>query len=464
MSRLESLRLRLPGLARESSQDTRRYGRDAGFLGGALGFFGVLTYLYFAVASHTLSEDAYGDLVVLWAGVFIIVATLYRPVEQLLTRSIARHEAEGRSGGHEIRNAAIIQSLAAAVFVALAVALREPLENDLLSGSETLYAIFVAAVLAYAVSFFARGVFAGSRRFKAYAALLIAEAVSRFAMAVVVAVGLASGTSTIALGIAIGPLLSLIAVLPFLGRRDTTAEPGAGTAPGLTIAQGSGFAIAVLFIMGGEQILINGGPLFVRLDEGTAAAGFLFNVLMLVRAPLLVFQAVATSLLPHLTRLSSIGDGDSERAFDESVRVTLLAVVAFAGLVALIVLAAGPQLMQIAFGDNFDYARLELLAMCPIIALYLGSWTLNQAAIAQGRVRAAAGCWIGAAAVFVGVNLVPAADAVTRAEVAFGLGSLTLAGLLALVHRDARGGHVGSSPDETDQLEARIAIADETGL
>lgn len=463
MSRLEPLRLRLPGLARESSEDTRRYGRDAGFLGGALGIFGVLTYLYFAVASHTLSEDAYGDLVVLWAGVFIIVATLYRPVEQLLTRSIAGHEAEGRSGGHEIRNAAIIQSLAALAFVALAVALREPLENDLLSGSETLYAILVAAVLAYAASFFARGVFAGSRRFKAYAVLLIAEAVCRFAIAVAVAAGLASGTSTIALGIAVGPLLSLVAVLPFL-RRARTGETGTEAVPGLTIAQGSGFAIAVLFIMGGEQILINGGPLFVRLDEGTAAAGFLFNVLMLVRAPLLVFQAVATSLLPHLTRLSSIGDGESERAFDESVRVTLLAVAAFSGIVALIVLVAGPQLMQIAFGDNFDYPRLELLAMCPIIALYLGSWTLNQAAIAQGRVRAAAGCWIAAAAVFVGVNLVPAADAVTRAEVAYGLASLTLVGLLALVHRDARGGRVGRSPDETDQLEARVAIADETGL
>ena len=107
---------------------------------------------------------------------------------------------------------------------------------------------------------------------------------------------------------------------------------------------------------------------------------------------------------------------ESRAAFGESIRVTLIAVAAFTALTALVVLLAGPQLMQIAFGENFDYPRLELLAMCPIIALYLGSWTLNQAALALGRVRAAAACWVGAAVVFVALNLLPAADSVTRAE------------------------------------------------
>ena len=54
-----------------------------------------------------------------------------------------------------------------------------------------------------------------------------------------------------------------------------------------------------------EQTLLNAGPLLVRASEGAAAAGFIFNVLMIARAPLVLFQAVATSLLPHLTRLRS---------------------------------------------------------------------------------------------------------------------------------------------------------------
>jgi O-antigen/teichoic acid export membrane protein len=444
--------------------NTRRYGRDAGSLGVALGAYGVLTYLYFAIASHSLDASDYGDLVVLWAAVFIIVATLYRPVEQLLTRSIAHSEAEGRTGGHEVRNGILIQALAAVGFLVAALAARTPIQDELLSGSSGLYYVFLAAVIGYAGSFFARGLFAGSRRFGVYSALILAEAVARISVAVVVAVGLASGTTTIALGIALGPIVSLLVIAPLLGARVGRARSEGGEIPGLSMAEGSGFAIAVLFIMGAEQILLNGGPLFVRLDEGTAAAGFLFNVLMLVRAPLLVFQAVATSLLPHLTRLRSLGGERNEASFDQSIRVTLLAIAAFTAAVALIVAVVGPQLMQVAFGDNFDYPRVELLAMCPVIGLYLASWTLNQAALAEGRVRTAAGCWVAAALLFVVINLVPSADSVTRAELAFGLSSLLLASLLALVHRGART-HPEDVPSRgtAEELEARVAVADEIG-
>jgi hypothetical protein len=124
----------------------------------------------------------------------------------------------------------------------------------------------------------------------------------------------------------------------------------------------------------------------------------------------------------------------------------------------------GPALMQVAFGDNFDYPRAELLAMCPIIAFYLGSWTLNQAALARGQARPAAGCWLTAAAVFVAVNLVPAADSVTRAEIGFGAASLTLFTLLAISYR-LSAGRDEDVPREgsVEELETQIAFADETG-
>ena len=52
-----------------------------------------------------------------------------------------------------------------------------------------------------------------------------------------------------------------------------------------------------------EQAFLNAGPLIIRGLQGAAAAGFIFNVLMLARAPLQLFQSVSTSILPHLTRL-----------------------------------------------------------------------------------------------------------------------------------------------------------------
>ena len=71
----------------------------------------------------------------------------------------------------------------------------------------------------------------------------------------------------------------------------------------LDATEGGGFAAAVLVIMFSEQAFLNAGPLITRGLQGAAAAGFIFNVLMIARAPLQLFQAVSTSILPHLTSL-----------------------------------------------------------------------------------------------------------------------------------------------------------------
>ena len=92
-----------------------------------------------------------------------------------------------------------------------------------------------------------------------------------------------------------------------------------------TLAHGTGFAAAVLLIMLAEQTFLNAGPLLVNATEGAegaALAGFTFNVLLIARAPLQLFQAVQTSILPHLTRLGARGETDP---FKRSVNVTLLA-------------------------------------------------------------------------------------------------------------------------------------------
>ncbi len=96
--------------------------------------------------------------------------------------------------------AGTIQLALGLAFVVAALALREPLEDDLFEGSSTLYAILIVAVLAYAVSYFARGYLAGSRRFGLYGGLVLMESGSRILFALAVAVGIASGQSVVALG------------------------------------------------------------------------------------------------------------------------------------------------------------------------------------------------------------------------------------------------------------------------
>ena len=456
-------------MAREAAAaETRRFGRSAAMLSIGVGSAGLLTYVYFSLASHNLSRTEYGEIVVLWSAVFVTISILFRPVEQLLSRTIAERQARGETIGGTLRVAATIQGGLALAFAALALALRGPLQDDLLSGNSTLYWILVAAVLAFAASFFARGFLAGSRRFVLYGSLLLAESTARMSFAFAVAVGIASGQTAVALGIVAAPVLSLTVVpLAFAGRavaRRATPPPRAAAGESqFTLARGGGFAAAVFLIMVSEQSLLNAGPLLVRASEGAAAAGFIFNVLMIARAPLVLFQAVATSLLPHLTRLRSSGvEGDG--AFQMSVRVTVSAIAAFAAAVGLFALIAGPELMQIAFGDKFTYDRAGLLIVTAGMGFYLASGTLNQAALAQGQARAAAARWVICAAGFVCWNFVPVFDEFRRVEVGFAGAAALLCGLLYVLYRNPpkkpRPEDV-VEPGSPEEIEAQLAAADE---
>jgi O-antigen/teichoic acid export membrane protein len=318
--------------------------------------------------------------------------------------------------------------------------------------------------VAFGASFYARGFLAGSRNFALYAMVLLAESTARASFAFVVAVGIAHGQRAVALGIIAAPLFSLLAVFPlFVGRRVVaaarpTGQPAAAADQPFTLARGGGFAGAVLLIMLSEQTLLNAGPLLVRASLDAAAAGFIFNVLMVARAPLVLFQAIATSLLPHLTRLRSSGGAEGQRAFALSVRATVTAIACFAGIVGLVLLAAGPHLMQLAFGKKFDYDRTALVIMAVGMGLYLSAGTLNQAALAQGQARRAAACYTASAAGFLVFNLLPLMTHFRRVEVGFALFAGVLCLLLYLVYRrpQARPEDV---PEPGSGLEIELELA-----
>lgn len=463
------------GAAGGETSSSAEYGRTASFLAIGVGLTGVITYAYFMIASHVLSTDDYGQITVLWSAVFITISTLYRPVEQLLSRHISERLVNRESIGQPMRVAATIQLGLALIFAVLALALRGPIQDDLLEGNEPLYWVFFGAVLFYAASYFARGYLAGQRQFGPFTALILSESVFRTSFAVLVAVGILSGQDMVAVGIVAAPSLSLIVVPVFFAwrakqLRENGPEPGApergaedAPSDDFSMKEGSGFAAAVLVIMFSEQAFLNAGPLIARGLEGAAAAGFIFNVLMIARAPLQLFQAVSTSILPHLTSLHTSTAPDSEREFHRSVRGVLLGITAFAGFTAIVVLVAGPTLMQIAFSDKYSYDRPGLLLVTLGMGLYLAAVTLNQACLAQGQVRRAAARWIGCAAFFIAWNFVPLiSDEFRRVEIGFALTAGILFGLLYLVYR-----HPHERPEDVpeagspEELEARLASIDE---
>jgi O-antigen/teichoic acid export membrane protein len=446
---------------------TREYGRRASLLSVGVGLTGLLTYVYFFIASHQLDRVDYGELTVLWSAVFITVSVLYRPVDQLLSRQIAENLERGGTELGPVRVAVRIQGLLAVALALVSVLLKGPL-TELFGGNETLYWIFVGAVLFYAASYFARGYLAGLQKFGPFTALILSESFFRTMFAVLVGVGIFTGQSMIALGILAAPLLSLL-VVPFaIGARSRrTAARSDRDDPSddsdLSLTHGAGFVGSVFLIMLGEQVFLNAGPLLIRGIEGVAAAGFIFNVLMIARAPLQLFQAVSTSILPHLTALHHSHDPDSEREFHRSVRMVLAAVAAFTAFTAAVVLIAGPALMQLAFSDKFTYARVDLLIVTAGMGLYLASVTVNQACLAQGQVRRAAVRWIACAVFFVVWTLLPLiSDGALRVEIGFSLTALILLASLFLIYRRPREVESDLPLEGTpEQIETKLAGLEE---
>jgi O-antigen/teichoic acid export membrane protein len=202
----------------------------------------------------------------------------------------------------------------------------------------------------------------------------------------------------------------------------------------------------------------------VRGLQGAAAAGFIFNVLMIARAPLQLFQAVSTSILPHLTSLHTSEEEGSEEEFHRSVRMVLLGLAAFTAFTALVVLVAGPQLMQLAFSNKFTYDREGLLLVTLGMGLYLASVTVNQACIAQGQVRRAAVRWISCAGLFIAWNFVPlVGNEFRRVELGFVLAAGILVSLLYHAYRrpHERPEDI-PAPGSTEELELRLAASENT--
>jgi O-antigen/teichoic acid export membrane protein len=415
----------------EADEPGGGYGRGARILSIGIATTGLFTFAYFSVASHVLGEVSAKRIDLLWSVMFVIISVIYRPIEQLLSRTIARSRATG--AGHELRTPLLIQGAFAVTFLVIALALKGPIQNDLFDGSATLYWVLVVGILFYAASYFARGWLAGHQWFGLYGGLVLMESLSRFMFPVLVAVGLAEGQSFVALGIAAAPFVSLM-VVPWALRRHV----GAAVPERSSAREAGGFALAVAGIMLAEQTLLNAPVLTVDATAANAAlAGIVFNVLLIARAPLQLFQSIQTSLLPHLSGLEAT---EGHAAFARAIRITVLAIAAFAGAVALGLLVIGPFAMSHLFGQDFSYGRVGLAVVGVGMGLHLVAGTLNQAALARGNAGRAGAAWLGVAALFVVWTLLPVIDdQLLRVEVGYAGATAVLSFALLLVYRSSSG-------------------------
>ena len=330
-----------------SAQDTTTdaYKRGVKVMGVGIAATGLLTFAYFSAAGHALSASEYGRISTLWAVLFVVMSVLYRPVEQLLSRRIADRLARG-GGPHALRTPVLLQLGFAALFVVLALVFRGPIEHQILDGEDSLYWILVFSALAYAASYFARGYLAGHQWFALYGGLVFFEASARLLFPLAVLVGIGAGQTAVALGILAAPVASLL-VVPVAIARHRAAEPTeAVDVAAASSGDDARFAGSVAIVQLAEQTLLNVAVLLA----GTATeAGLVFSALLIVRAPLQLFQAIQTSLLPHLAGLEAT---EGKAAFSDAITKTVRWIAGFAGLVTAGLLVVGPWSMEAQSGHQ----------------------------------------------------------------------------------------------------------------
>ena len=210
-----------------SNGETRSYGSGARILSIGIAATGLLTFAFFSIASHVLGEESAKRVDVLWSVMFVIISVIYRPIEQLLSRTIAERRARGHAE-HAVRVPIAIQAGFALVFLIVALAFKDKLVNHVFDHYTVLYWVLIVGTLAYAASYFARGWLAGHEYFALFGGLVLVESLSRLCFALAVVLGITHGQTAVVLGIAAAPFVSLVVVPAAFARRSRRAPWSAG--------------------------------------------------------------------------------------------------------------------------------------------------------------------------------------------------------------------------------------------
>lgn len=395
-------------------------------LSSAMVVSGVLTLGFQILAARTLGAQAYGQIAVLWAFVFICAIVLFRPIEQAMSRGVADRLARGETATSVLYS---VGALCAGLMVAsllAGVALWPQIRERLFLGNNLLAGMLLAGIVAYGLSYFVRGLIGGVRWFPGYGLGLMVDALARLAVAAPLVLVASQGLAAAAIVVA----GAAGAVVPlWVGRhrlRGTLKGGRAGSGFKLTAALA--FTGPAAVIAAADQLLVNGSPLLVRISGGESAkaAGVVFAATMLVRAPVYVFQGLAASLLPNFTHLQAVGHS---KRFTHAVLETAGVLLAIGVVIVAGVGLVGPRAMAV-FGPDFYATRSELMLLGVGVTFYLVASVFSQALLSLDRTARAAVPWAIAAGLFVAAYIVVSGDPLYRVSVALAIASL--AGLVGL--------------------------------
>jgi O-antigen/teichoic acid export membrane protein len=384
-----------------------------------------LTYAFLVLAARSLGADGYGQIGVLWGAMFLAAIIVFRPLEQLLSRSTSERLAQGMEARSVLRTAGIVWGVGVCLVLIFGAAAWRLLDHRLFSSDSLLTVLLIAGIVFYGCEYLVRGLLGGVRWFAGYGVGLLADAGTRLLVALPLAFVASESLAAFAVVVAGlgGALVPLV-----LGRRKLAPLRRTGAGTPFRLSSAAAFTAPAALVAAADQLLVNGGPVLVVLGgASTKTAGLVFAATMLVRAPVYVYQGLAAALLPNFTHIHATSDRAEVRRAVVSVGKVLCVV----GLVIAVAGALlGPTAMRALYGSEYHATTAVLGLLAASVGFYLVGGTFSQALLATGRTWLAAAAWSVSAVLFVVSYALIPGDPLTRIAAGLLLGTVVLAVLL----------------------------------
>ena len=379
--------------------------------GSLIGAFGAYVFQWYP--TRLLTPDELAPLSALWTLFFILITILLIPVEQYVTREVAR----GRKSLPRDFRPALVMTLVGSVIGVLFVGLTL---DRLFEGNPQYLIQIVLLVVAYALLCMGKGVLAGSRRFGEVGWVFIIETSVRLLAGIVLLFLVLSSTS---LGWAM--VLGAFSVLGLRWwRRDTGDPTMAPTAAG-------GFLLGYVGGSSSSQILLAGAPIAVwALGGSNDLVTIMFYTFTLFRAPLTLIFSLQGRVLPYLVGLSHAGERDQLSRIARNVVVVGSVLALLGGLVGWLV---GADVVGFLYGTAYRPSTIVATLAAAGVMAAAAAQIASQVLVGQGKTKLLGFAWFGGLAAAVAVTLLVGGAADTRVATGFVTGEFAALGLMAFL-------------------------------
>ena len=349
---------------------------------------GTATYAFFIIGEQALgSEEAFAPIVSLWFATFSLAPGFFLPLEQEMGRALSHRKARAEGGLPVVKR---LMTLGAVIvgLVLIAILFASPLiTSEYFDGDWWMFAALATAFVAYAPAHLARGICAGTGRFKSYAIVISSDGIVRIVACVALALIGITAAGPYGFAVALAPLVPVT----YVGLRGQLRTKPGPPAQWQEVSQNLGWLLVGTVC---AAALLNAGPVTATLLAGPGEQGLVARFgygVLLARIPLFLFQAVQAALLPRLSRLAAQGEFAE---FRDGLRklMYLVGAVGIVGTTGAFIL--GPFVIETVYDTELSGRTLAMLALSS--AIYMAGLATAQAVIAlQGHKWVAVGWGVG---------------------------------------------------------------------